>query len=32
MDIINAAEGLLNDIERAENALETILSQTSFTS
>jgi hypothetical protein len=31
MDIINAAEGLSNVIERAETSLETILSQTSFT-
>lgn len=31
MDIINAAQGLLNDVERAESTLETILSQTSFT-
>jgi len=32
IDIVSSAQGLLNDIDRAETALETILSQTSFTS
>jgi len=31
MDIINAAQGLMNDVEAAEEALESILSQTSYT-